>query len=325
MNQAGWYPDPGGAPGMYRYWNGSAWTTAVTDNPLAASGTPTPQPAQPAPQPAASEPIRGSQYPSGNYGQVRGIDPYNVNPYPDYYAQPQTSKKWWIVLVAVVLVLGVGIWYVTSNIGNWWGGGGSGEVQPSGTASANACPKIPEGDNAPVPREEANRVYGGLMSYEKLGDPWSSVQYENRVAYSYMVGSQTVMDQENYDPDVPGSAWVASVVIGELAIGDGFASPEQGAELLFRCLQGEFYGDNELTVEILESSATTISGHNGWMIDSTFHFDIEGLNATSERVKIILVQTTTSGWSIFYSSVPNTSSYLDPDVDKAIASLTVDG
>ena len=26
MAQPGWFPDPGGQPGMYRYWDGTAWT-----------------------------------------------------------------------------------------------------------------------------------------------------------------------------------------------------------------------------------------------------------------------------------------------------------
>ncbi|MFZ1412404.1 MAG: DUF2510 domain-containing protein, partial [Micropruina sp.] len=33
MSNAGWYPDPGGQPGMYRYWTGSSWSAAVTPNP----------------------------------------------------------------------------------------------------------------------------------------------------------------------------------------------------------------------------------------------------------------------------------------------------
>ena len=39
-SQAGWYPDPGGQPGMYRYWTGTAWTEAITPYP---QSTPAPQ------------------------------------------------------------------------------------------------------------------------------------------------------------------------------------------------------------------------------------------------------------------------------------------
>ena len=33
MAQAGWFPDPGGQPGMFRYWNGVAWTDQLPDDP----------------------------------------------------------------------------------------------------------------------------------------------------------------------------------------------------------------------------------------------------------------------------------------------------
>src|SRR5690606_18169594 len=34
--QPGWYPDPGGGKGLYRYWDGRAWSAATTANPHAA-------------------------------------------------------------------------------------------------------------------------------------------------------------------------------------------------------------------------------------------------------------------------------------------------
>jgi hypothetical protein len=31
--KAGWYPDPGGGQGLYRYWDGNAWSAATSPNP----------------------------------------------------------------------------------------------------------------------------------------------------------------------------------------------------------------------------------------------------------------------------------------------------
>lgn len=39
MSNSGWYPDPGGQPGHYRYWTGSGWSEELTTNP---SQTPPP-------------------------------------------------------------------------------------------------------------------------------------------------------------------------------------------------------------------------------------------------------------------------------------------
>ena len=42
MATPGWYPDPAGRPGAFRYWDGEAWGSEATDNPYAAppGGTP---------------------------------------------------------------------------------------------------------------------------------------------------------------------------------------------------------------------------------------------------------------------------------------------
>ncbi|MFT3971774.1 MAG: DUF2510 domain-containing protein [Micropruina sp.] len=40
MAQTGWYPDPGGQQGMFRYWDGSAWTKQLSANPGGAPSGP---------------------------------------------------------------------------------------------------------------------------------------------------------------------------------------------------------------------------------------------------------------------------------------------
>ena len=40
MAQPGWYPDPGGQQGMFRYWDGSAWTQQLSANPGGAPSGP---------------------------------------------------------------------------------------------------------------------------------------------------------------------------------------------------------------------------------------------------------------------------------------------
>ena len=56
------------------------------------------------------------------------------------------------------------------------------------------------------------------------------------------------MDQSNYDGN--GSSWVASILVAELMAGDGFYTPEQGAQIVVRCILGKFYGDNPVTSDV---------------------------------------------------------------------------
>lgn len=47
MSLPGWYPDPSGQPGQFRYWNGQLWSAVTTTDP---NSPPPPPPAAPTPQ-----------------------------------------------------------------------------------------------------------------------------------------------------------------------------------------------------------------------------------------------------------------------------------
>lgn len=49
MQPAGWFPDPSGAPGQFRFWDGSAWTESVSPDPNAPFPTPGQHPGGAAP------------------------------------------------------------------------------------------------------------------------------------------------------------------------------------------------------------------------------------------------------------------------------------
>ena len=55
MSKAGWYPDPGGQQGMFRWWDGTQWTPQLTAHPYA--GPPQADPAQPFASPEATVPL----------------------------------------------------------------------------------------------------------------------------------------------------------------------------------------------------------------------------------------------------------------------------
>ena len=65
---AGWYPDPGGGQGLYRYWDGQSWSAATTPNPAAA-----PPPPQGIVNPGSASGTAGASahanYGPGSYGQ----------------------------------------------------------------------------------------------------------------------------------------------------------------------------------------------------------------------------------------------------------------
>ena len=85
VSNAGWYPDPSGQPGQFRYWDGSGWSAETAVHP---SGPP------PGAGPGAHE--APTQYPGGSGGGAGasgfgGAPPTNVA--PGYPQQPVTPQQ----------------------------------------------------------------------------------------------------------------------------------------------------------------------------------------------------------------------------------------
>lgn len=289
MSAPGWYPDPGGQPGLFRYWNGAQWTPSVTTNP---AGTPAPGGTAATP---AGEPEGGQKPRKVGAGLLIGAG-------------------------VGVLVLGLVIWLVFQGIGRLTGSSGT----AGGNATANTCPTTTSTALPTTPTQQSSdRVYGGSLSYPMLGSPWGSVQADDRVPFGRDIASQTVTVEANYAGD-GSSNWVASVLIGELVAGDGFFTPEEGAEIVMKCVVGAFYGNAEVGREDQESKATTVDGHEAWIIQSHLSFDIEGLQTKGELAVIVVIRINDEKSGLFYASIPDTTPELVSDAETALAGLTVD-
>lgn len=309
-NTAGWYPDPGGQPGMYRYWTGSAWTEAIT---------PTPQTTPPPPISAYARPDEGT--PQGAATRV-GAPAGGVG---DQYAYPAQKRRstlgWWlgglgalaaVLLVATLIIRGLG--------GSVPGVPDLPGLNPTPTVTPNICP--PASTSSPMPTADPNSgtISGGRLSYPALGSPWAT-GWDNRVPWGALAMVQEVLDQENYDGS--GSSWVASILVSDLFVGDGFASTKIASETVLKCVLGKFYADTVVEQDLVSSERHDVDGHAGWLIETQLSFSIPGLNATGERVLLLVVQTGDDDYSLFYASIPDTKSELLPDARRALEQLRV--
>ncbi len=163
-------------------------------------------------------------------------------------------------------------------------------------------------------------MHGGPVSYPQLGSPWGPVQTDHRVPFGRDVAEQMVMVEPNYNP---GSHWVASILVGELQAGDGFFTPEQGAQIVVKCILGEFYGDNPVRSDVQVNKATTIDGNQGWLVESHLTFDIENLETKGELLIVAIVATQSTA-GLYYASIPDTRPELVKPARDSLAKLTVD-
>ena len=288
----GWYPDPGGGEGLFRYWDGKAWSAATSPNPSA------PPPSQSligGPPQQGGQPY-GRGQPQGQGGQpAYGQSPYGQDYGSSAYANYQELEKkkspigWWIagaaLVIGIIIVAVIAIRAVT--------GGETGTTgAPPGQPSQDACPpQITASPSEPPNHPADGRVHGGPVSYPMLGPPWGAPQVDSRVPFGSDVQSQVVGVELNYDGS--GSNWVASILVGELQAGDGFFTPEQGSQIVVKCILGAFYGNNPVNSNVKVNEKTTIDGHEAWLVESQLTFDIAGLQTKGELIIVAIV----SAWN----------------------------
>lgn len=296
--QAGWYPDPGGQQGLFRYWDGQTWSAATTTNPQ------TSPPSQ------------------GLVPQQAGPGQGGYNQYQAQGGGPLEPKKspigWWIgagvILVALVVLAAFFVRGAVNNINTPSGGGSGGPV-------AELCPVDRTQRTAAPKQYNDGRVHGGALSYPRLPSPWGAPQGDNRVAFGRDVMSQSASVHTLYDGR---NSWVASVLVAELIAGDGFFTPEQGSEIVVKCVTGTFYDEAEVTREDKVNRATTVDGQDAWIVESQLSFDIEGLPTKGELLIVVIVASNDATSSLFYASIPDDSpQYVQPARD-ALKQLKVE-
>jgi hypothetical protein len=193
---------------------------------------------------------------------------------------------------------------------------------PGGQPSQDVCPATSTASPTAPSHPADGRVHGGPVSYPMLGSPWGPPQGENRVPFGSDVQSQLVPVETNYDGN--GANWVASVLVGELQAGDGFFTPEQGSQIVVKCILGKFYGDNPVKSNVKVNEKATIDGHDAWLVESHLTFDIAGLNTKGELLIVAIVSAGNRS-GLYYASIPDTTPELVQPARDALKNLQVDG
>lgn len=289
MDTSGWHPDPAGQPGRYRYWDGTQWSSVTSEDPSA-------------PPPPGSRPPAGASAGTGPGG-------------PNKRARTFALIAGGLVIAIVATVI------VVLNLNSGSQQAGQTNQSPWPTASADPCPRRSTEEPTPQNRPYDGRVHGGQLSYPVLPSPWSEVSTEYRVPFGQDANTQSIVIEPNYDGM---NSWVVSVLVAELSAGDGFFEPKEASEIVVDCIVGSFYGNNAVERADVTNKETTLDGRKAWLVESTLSFDVPNLQATSETLIVLIVQTSEIRSSLFMASIPNNATQYEPDVRNALASLHVD-
>lgn len=307
MAVSGWYPDPGGSPGRYRYWDGTQWSTQTSDSPYA-----------PPPVPGRTPPASG--------GRKRGRAAWIVG----------AAAILVVIAVIVVLVFRAmsdnGQSLIDPNppapsISGWNDSSPLPTASPTPTPSASPTPTSssphPAGTvscatGQPAQRAQHpadSRIYGGDLSFQPP-DWGEDVAYAQQMTWAWDVDG---VDQETE----PG--WAAMMAAGSLHAADGFHTPKQSADGMMQCIASSDYYEGFTGRKDVFSKAVTVDGHQGWALRSQIFVDEPpNLSVPGDTAEVVVVDTGTSGQLSFFSGfVPIGDQERTQLLDQAIASLRV--
>jgi hypothetical protein len=284
----GWYPDPDGAPGYVRWWNGSAWSdvttpagpgVAVRRSPVLAP----PAPSEPSVPPPVPRPSGPGSFPTG---LVVGLS---------------------VVALVVVLVVGVLA-------------GRSSDSTPVADPPVRSDP-VPSGPTfAPGTVRIVDEDSG--LSYPWLGENWLEwnlgTQYEmTHIAGQYFVTQEELPD--GYD------VFIAQVTSGPVADGYGWAGPptlQSTVRQLADSVRGNYYpAPNEQRV--LRDEARTVDGHQAHLYEFDLSWHVAGYDSTGERAALLLVDVGRPAPALLYVSIPNTHAELYGVIDQVLDAVEV--
>ena len=100
--------------------------------------------------------------------------------------------------------------------------------------------------------------------------------------------------------------------------------PEQGSQIVVKCILGKFYGDNPVNSDVKVNQATTIDGHEGWLVESHLTFDIPGLKTKGELLIVAIVSAGERS-GLYYASIPDTTPELVEPARQVLTELKVEG
>jgi hypothetical protein len=304
VSAPGWYPDPGGRAGHYRFWDGQTWAPTTTANPAGA-----------APAAPAGPPLR---------------------------APRRRLGRWLVAAAVLVVVLAVIGALVVRNAdrpildpGPSATTTGGVETSPATTPSAEPSPTAPSprvmdpstgatpsGAACPVGNPFARqdyrrdgRVHGGSLSFPRQPGWEEPGTLTSDFTWAYDVG-------ETDTPVEP--QWFTSFAVGAVSVADGFEDPQSAAELAMRCTVASALYSNVSSRTDLADEQTTVDGYQAWTLRSEIRAYDARTSFGGDTVQITVVDLgSPEALAFFWGSAPLGDAAATARLDRVLEQLRV--
>jgi hypothetical protein len=281
----GWYPDPDGAPGMVRWWNGAGWSDVTTPaGPgVAVQNSPVLAPPSP-PTPPPGERLVSARPPGGG----------------------RRGRLWALAAVVVAVVVAVGLLVGRAS--------DSAPSVPAPQVSGPAGPTFPPGTVLIIDNQAG-------ISYPFLGNGWYEYDLTDEIETTSTAG-QYFTTQPTIPG---GGEFIAQCTSGPVAPGYGWRGPaslQSTLAALADSVRANYYpGPNERRV--LREEARTVDGHPARLFEFELSWHVPGYEATGERAALLLVDVGRAAPALLYISIPNTHAELYGDIDRVLKNVHV--
>ena len=297
---SGWYPDPGGAPGRFRYWNGQTWSATTTPDPV---GAPVPDDVR--------TPAAGSR-------------------------RDREGRGWLIALIVLALVTVVAIVAVIATSGRGpFGPGGATEDTNSSTPTVSAWDETSTPTVPPPTSSSADMVACPITTHRA-----STAQVPGRITSSRLSSATNpdwgrydswyypfTYDIQYQTTDIVPYSWFAGMAVSRIAKEDWTVGLPEIADRIGQCISTSQYYHSITRVVPQRSQAYVIDGHAAYWVTIEVQVsdppDVDG-----DRVDVIVVDL---GEDLDHYGLFSSACTLDQTlgaascaaVDAAIESLSV--
>ena len=262
----GWYPDPAGATGLYRWWDGSSWAEVTSDSAQA-----------PPPLPVESEAVAGGGAPLRRVSPVRVVTVLTLG---------------FALFVSASIGLGLVIWRDSSNTSAQRALGA-----PAGLPSAGGTDPIGYLD------ERTRTATIGPASLTMPGDPYvlSPDPMVVRGVLDLLFWASAPV-HARYDGK---HDWSSGVLLGRVAAPGDAGDLQTEGTLAVRGLSQAIFDRHATELKAMTSKQRTVDGQPAMLFSAQVHYSVDRLPSRYDTVTALLVKLDDGSLIMAASSVPN--------------------
>jgi hypothetical protein len=263
----GWYPDPAGAPGLYRWWDGSHWADVTSDSVQA--------------PPPLALPVEAA----GGVAPYRHASPLRI---------AAALGLGFALFISASIGLGLAIWPTQPNTSGQRAAGGSGGLPSVGSVGTDPVGYLDE-------RTRTATI--GPASLTMPGDPYilSPDPMAIRGVLDLLFWASAPV-HTRYDGK---HDWSSGVLLGRVAQSSSQVELETEGTLALHRLSNAIFDEHPTELKGMRWDEHAVNGRPGMLFSARVYYSVDRLPSRYDTVTAVVVRLDDGSLIMAASSVPN--------------------